>query len=162
MVDVVTPAIVVLLAEDETLVRMVASELLEDAGYQVYEARDGQEALTILEVRGESVAALVSDTNMPNLGGLDLAAIVSARWPHIGIVLASGNPPPDMRERLPEGARFLGKPYRQPQLIDAIEAVVRAKTAPGPAVSLHNIPTLHPGQLHGAGGLAHPLPEPEE
>jgi CheY-like chemotaxis protein len=162
MVDVLTPAITVLLAEDETLVRMVASELLEEAGYQVYEARDGQEALTILEVRGDSVGALVSDITMPNLGGLDLAAIVRARWPHIGIVLASGNAPHDLRVRLPEGARFLGKPCNQRDLIEAVEAVARPKAVPGPAVSLHSIPTLHAGQMHGAGGLAQPLPEPQD
>jgi len=162
MIDVLTPAIVVLLVDDETLVRMVASELLEDEGYQVYEARDGQEALTILEMRGHSITVLVSDITMPNLGGLDLAAIVSARWPRIGLVLASGCAPSDLKDRLPEGARFLRKPCRQPELIQAVETVVRAKAAPGPAVPLHSFPTLHAGKMHGAGGLAQPLPEPED
>ncbi|HKH96480.1 MAG TPA: response regulator, partial [Beijerinckiaceae bacterium] len=93
MADSSAPAIVVLVAEDETLVRMVAVEALEDAGFQVYEARDSQEALTILEVRGQVVRALVSDITLPNVNGLDLAQIVAERWPHIGIVLASAYPP---------------------------------------------------------------------
>jgi CheY-like chemotaxis protein len=64
-----TPAVIVLIAEDETLVRMVLSEMLQEEGYQVFEARDGQEALTILELRADVVRAMVSDVTMPNLNG---------------------------------------------------------------------------------------------
>jgi CheY-like chemotaxis protein len=162
MADTSTTAIAVLIAEDETLVRMLATEMLEDEGYQVYEARDGREALTILERRGDSVRALISDITMPNLGGLDLAAIVSARWPHIGIVLMSANPPDGLQARLPKGSRFLAKPYTQREMLEALQHVWREKPAPGPAAALHSTPTWHAGQMHGAGGLAQPLPEPDE
>ncbi|MBM0206101.1 response regulator [Micromonospora sp. STR1s_5] len=156
------PAVVVLIAEDETLVRMMLSEMLQENGYHVYEARDGQEALTILEVRAESVRALVTDISMPNLNGLDLAEIVSARWPHMGVVLASGHPPTDIRARMPGGAQFVAKPFREAELLKAVEAVIKTDMVPGPPVPLHNFPLLPAGQMHGAGGLAQPLPEPEE
>ena len=79
----------VLVVEDETLVRVVLTEMLGGGGFQVYDARDGQEALTILEVRGDAIRVLVTDIAMPNLNGLDLAEIVTRRWPHIGIILSS-------------------------------------------------------------------------
>jgi CheY-like chemotaxis protein len=155
-------AIVVLVAEDESIVRQLAAEMLEDEGYGVFQARDGQEALTILELRGEDVRVLLSDIAMPNLGGLKLAAIVQDRWPHIGIVLGSADPGPNIRQEAPPGARFLSKPFRSADVLEAVRIVLLDKAAPGPAVALHSIPTLHAGQMHGAGGLAQPLPEAEE
>jgi CheY-like chemotaxis protein len=157
-----TSAVVVLIAEDETLVRMVVSEMLQDGGYHVYEAQDGQEALAILEVRGGSVRVLVTDIAMPNLGGLDLAALVSTRWPHVGVVVASAAAPPNVSDRMPKGSRFVAKPYTEKDLLKAVEAVLRTEQDPGPAVALHSFPTFHAGQMHGAGGLAQPLPAPEE
>lgn len=78
-------AVVILLVEDETLVRLLANDILSEAGYRVLEARDGQEAVTILEVH-DSIRAILTDVTMPNVDGLALAKIVSGRWPHIGIV----------------------------------------------------------------------------
>jgi hypothetical protein len=71
-------AVVVLVVEDETLIRLLANDMLSEAGYRVLEARDGQEALTILEVHAD-VRALFTDVTMPNLDGLSLAKIVSVR-----------------------------------------------------------------------------------
>jgi CheY-like chemotaxis protein len=107
MADPDAPGVAVLVVDDETLVRMYATETMDDAGYQVYEARDGQEALTILEVRGDAIRALITDLAMPNLGGLDLAQIVSTRWPQIGIVFTSGYQPPGFRNEMPARARCL-------------------------------------------------------
>src|SRR4051812_40937499 len=155
------PAVVVLVAEDETLVRMVAVEALQDAGFHVHEARDGQEALTILEVRGDTIRALVSDIAMPSLNGLDLAGIVAARWPHIGIVLVSALPPKEIHAVLPSGAKFMTKPYREKQLVETVATVLSEKAGVGAPVALHSIANLRPGNMHGAGGLAQPLAEPE-
>jgi hypothetical protein len=99
---------------------------------------------------------------MPNLGGLDLARIVSTRWPHIGIVFTSGYEPPGFRNEMPARARCLAKPYQQAALVEAVEAVVREKASVGMPVALHSIPTLQSGQMHGAGGLAQPLPDKAE
>jgi CheY-like chemotaxis protein len=162
MVETASPGIVVLVAEDETLLRLLAAEMLEDAGYQVYEARDGQEALTILELRGSGIRALLSDIAMPNLNGLDLARAVSGRWPHIGIILASAYPPPDLQSQIPGDARFVSKPYTADRITQAVESVLRTKAGLGVSAALHSIPTLRAGQMHGAGGLAQPLPEPDE
>jgi two-component system, response regulator PdtaR len=157
-------AVVVLVAEDETLVRLLASDILSEAGYRVLEARDGQEALTILEVH-DDVRGLVTDVSMPNVDGLSLAAIVRKRWPRIGIVVASGAMPEGRKLDIPDYARLVPKPYSPDRLVAALEAAIAntadlaASAAP---VALTSIPTLQAGQMHGAGGLAQPLPEPEE
>ena len=153
-------AVVVLVVEDETLIRLLANDMLSEAGYRVLEARDGQEALTILEVHAD-VRALFTDVTMPNLDGLSLAKIVSERWPQIGILLTSGLVAPS---ELPNGARFISKPYGPETVHGEIQAVIAeaANGANGAApVALTSIPNLHAGQMHGAGALAQPLLEPE-
>jgi len=116
--------VIVLGAEDETLVRLVANDMLTDADYRVVEAQDRQEALAILEEQN-TVRAILTDVNMPNVDGLALAKIVRDRWPHIGVVVTSGRPVPS---DLPLGARFLGKPYRAEDVLHELEAVI-AETA---------------------------------
>ena len=112
--------VIVLVAEDETLVRLLANDMLTDADYRVVEARDGQEALAILGAKN-TVRALLTDVNMPNVDGLALAKIVRQRWPHIGVVVTSGRPKPS---GLPAGARFIGKPYKYEDVLHELEAVI--------------------------------------
>jgi two-component system, response regulator PdtaR len=150
-------ASIVLVAEDETLVRLLVNDVLTDAGYRVLEARDGHEALTILGLR-DDVQALLTDITMPNVDGMSLARIVSERWPHIGIVVMSAATFPS---DLPKGVRFVSKPCSNEKLVREIEAALAARTSAAP-IALTSTPTLHGGQVHGAGGLAQPLREPEE
>jgi CheY-like chemotaxis protein len=116
--------LIVLVAEDEALVRLLANEMLTDADYRVVEAQDGQEALAILGTKN-TVRALLTDVNMPNVDGLALAKIVRQRWPHIGIVMTSGLPRPS---ELPVGARFISKPYAYADVLLELEAAI-AETA---------------------------------
>src|SRR5215207_5973364 len=115
-------AVVVLVVEDETLVRLLANDILTEAGYRVLEARDGQEALTILEVHA-NVRALFTDVTMPNLDGLSLARIVSERWPDIGIVITSGVTLPSGP---PAGALFISKPASPEAVLRALEQVINS------------------------------------
>jgi len=152
--------IVVLVAEDETLVRLIVNDILAEAGYRVLEARDGQEALTILQVHSD-VAAVVTDVNMPHVDGLSLARIVDERWPRIAIVVASALPLPT---ELPPGARFVQKPYKPAVLVEELKAALEDVSAQASAapVALMNPVNLQAGPMHGAGGIAQPLPEPEK
>ena len=117
--------LIVMVAEDDTLVRLLANDMLTDADYRVVEAQDGQEALAILGAKN-TVRALLTDVNMPNMDGLVLAEIVRQRWPHIAVVIASGMPRPS---RLPAGARFISKPYNCQDVVTQLEAAI-AETAP--------------------------------
>jgi CheY-like chemotaxis protein len=106
---------VVLVVEDEFLIRLHAAQMIEEAGFDVIEASNADEAIAILEVRSD-VAVLFTDIQMPgSMDGLRLAAAVKGRWPPIKIVATSGlvNVRPD---DLPEGGRFLPKPYNPAQL----------------------------------------------
>jgi DNA-binding NtrC family response regulator len=102
---------IVLVAEDEALVRLDAAVTLEDEGFQVLEAATARAALAMLEKRNGEVAALFTDVDMPgDMNGLELAGIVHHRWPHIALVITSGV----VRQPtvLPGRGIFLAKPYR--------------------------------------------------
>ncbi|WP_053080619.1 hybrid sensor histidine kinase/response regulator [Methylobacterium variabile] len=79
----------VLLVEDDDLIRSTTSEMLTDAGCQLWEVRSGEEALKLLEL--ERVDVLLTDVGLPGISGLDLARTARERWPDISVVLASGD-----------------------------------------------------------------------
>jgi two-component system, response regulator PdtaR len=98
----------ILLVEDEAVVRLVAAQGLEDAGFEVIEAATAQEALEILAVRSD-VGVLFTDVNMPGrLNGMDLAELVQQHWPAIKIVVTSAL---NLDRTMPGDGRFITKPY---------------------------------------------------
>lgn len=106
----------VLIVDDEDLVRLVGSDILQDGGYHVLEASNAAEALERLEGTGE-VRVLFTDVNMPGTpDGLGLAKLVNERWPSVRILVASGNVQP-RTEDLPVDGLFLSKPYRAEDLL---------------------------------------------
>ncbi|MBK3404758.1 response regulator [Methylorubrum populi] len=111
----------ILVVEDDGLVRMVAVDMLEDAGFEVLEAGSADAAWAILE-RTPAVGALFTDIDMPgSIDGLVLAGRVAERWPHIRLVVTSGGRGLCDRE-VPDHGRFLLKPYLRGQLLQAIAA----------------------------------------
>lgn len=112
--------LLVVLVEDEPLVRMLAVETLEDEGYQVLEARDADEALALIRSRS-GVGVLFTDVNMPGpLDGLELAELVHDRWPDIKLVLTSGRP---LDRDIPDDGAFLRKPYSLREMARTIRRV---------------------------------------
>ncbi len=110
---------VVLVVEDEFLIRMHAAEMIEDAGFDVVEASNADEAVAILEVRFD-IAVVFTDIQMPgSMDGLKLARAVRNRWPPIHIVATSGLVDVKTGD-LPDGGRFLPKPYSSTQVIGAL------------------------------------------
>lgn len=100
----------VLVTEDEALVRAIAVEILEDAGYEVHQAGDGRQALDVLEAR--TVDLLITDIQMPRMNGYQLAEQALERWPNLKILLVTGY----TRENEPEivrraQLRTLQKPF---------------------------------------------------
>lgn len=102
--------LIVLIVEDEFLLRMDASEMIEGAGFETVEAGNAEEAIAILERRSD-IRVVFTDVQMPGaMDGLKLAAAVRGRWPPIQIIATSGRH--FIRQGdLPEGALFLPKPY---------------------------------------------------
>ena len=114
---------VVLVVEDEMLLRMRAVDMVEDAGYVPVEAVDADEALTILQSRSD-IALLFSDIQMPgSMSGLQLALAVHERWPRIKIILASGQLKLSKSE-IPENSRFFGKPLDSGEMIAEIREML--------------------------------------
>jgi CheY-like chemotaxis protein len=101
---------VVLIVEDEFLLRMDAVDMIAAAGFEVVEAADADEAIGILEARRD-ITVVFTDIQMPgSMDGLKLARAVRGRWPPIKIVATSGRVGIAETD-LPEGGRFLPKPY---------------------------------------------------
>jgi CheY-like chemotaxis protein len=111
---------VVLLVEDELLVRMTAADELEEAGFQVLEAANADVALKVLEARSDEVHVLFTDVNMPGtMDGMELAKQVHRRWPHVLLLISSGyaRPHPD---EIPDHGQFMPKPYGAATLVRQI------------------------------------------
>ena len=100
-----------LVVDDDTLIRMHALDILEEAGFLTLEASDGDQAIGLLSAHYASVVLLFTDVHMPGTrDGFAVALEVAARWPHIAIVVASGEAHPGPGD-MPEGARFIAKPF---------------------------------------------------
>jgi CheY-like chemotaxis protein len=117
---------VVVVAEDEPLIRMETAEHLIDEGFEVLEARHAEEALAILAHAADDVHVLFTDVRMP--GGMDGVALshhVKTHWPWIGLLVTSAHAEA-MVDELPEGCRFLPKPYHHRQAIKQLRALTAA------------------------------------
>jgi CheY-like chemotaxis protein len=106
---------VVLVVEDDYLLRLDAADMIKVAGFEVIEAANADEAIVILESRND-VAVVFTDIQMPgSMDGLRLARAVRGRWPPIKIITTSGQRIIEELD-LPEGGRFLPKPYNLTQV----------------------------------------------
>jgi CheY-like chemotaxis protein len=115
----------ILVGEDEALVRMMLVDVLDDAGFKVMEAAHADEALHILAAAPD-VQVVVTDVEMPrgSINGFELARRVRDDRQDIGVVIASGRVAP-APEGLPEGTYFVEKPVRPEKLLDLIRALLR-------------------------------------
>ena len=125
---------VVLVAEDEPMVRSIMARTLRDCGYTVLEAGNGREALDLMDSRDGRVDLMVADVVMPDMGGRDLAARAAERWPETPVLFTSGYTGMDVVHRglLEEGREFLQKPLAPEALARKVREMVDARTsAPG-------------------------------
>ena len=100
---------VVLVVEDDFLLRSTTAGGLQDAGFDVLEAQDADEAIKILETRAD-IRVIYTDIEMPgSMDGLKLAAVVRDRWPPVEIIVTSGKQMPDS-DQMPQRSRFFPKP----------------------------------------------------
>jgi two-component system, response regulator PdtaR len=110
---------VVLVVEDDPIVRLLAVDIINDAGFDAIEAGDADEAVLILESRTD-IRIVFTDVEMPgSMDGIKLAQAIRGRWPPIELILTSGHcriRPED----IPAGGRFFGKPYHPDDLTQAL------------------------------------------
>jgi CheY-like chemotaxis protein len=114
---------VILVVEDDALLRMAASGLLEESGFGVVEAANADAALKVLDTR-DDVRLLFTDIQMPgSCDGMDLARQVHVRWPNILLVITSGQVKPAEAE-IPDHGHFIGKPYRANELLGEVNDMI--------------------------------------
>ncbi len=118
-----TNPVVVLVVDDEPLIRLSITADLEEEGFIVFEAGTADEAIEVLELHTE-ITLVFTDVDMPgSMDGLKLAAFVRDRWPPIKIIVTSGHRQPSV-EQLPQGTPFLKKPYVSGEVVTMIRELL--------------------------------------
>jgi CheY-like chemotaxis protein len=116
---------VILIVEDELLLRMDSAEIIENAGFEVIQAADADEAIAIL-IAQPNIHVVFTDIQMPgSMDGLKLARFVRNRWPPIKIIATSGLARLE-DDDLPAGSVFLPKPYRNTEVVAALRQLTGA------------------------------------
>jgi two-component system, response regulator PdtaR len=114
---------VVLIVEDDPLLRMLAVDLIEEAGFVALEAGDADEAVSLMESRPD-ISLLFTDVDMPgSMDGLKLAHAVRDRWPPIKILVVSGQARLQSCD-LPSNSCFVGKPYQAATIIEELRSLI--------------------------------------
>jgi CheY-like chemotaxis protein len=106
----------ILVAEDEAMLRLIAVEMLEDAGFRVFEAADGAEALDVLKAN-PGIELLVSDIKMPRMDGYALVEAGLAFRPELKVLLMTGysQEPPAFIQQI-QDIQILRKPFNLERL----------------------------------------------
>jgi CheY-like chemotaxis protein len=114
----------VLIVEDEPIIRMLAMEIVAEAGFNGIEAANADEALLILESRVD-IAVVFADIDMPgSLNGMQLAERIRDRWPPTEIILTSGQLRPS-NDQMPTRAVFIPKPYQFSKIAQTLQQFMR-------------------------------------
>ncbi|MBA2936536.1 response regulator [Sphingomonas sp. CGMCC 1.13654] len=111
---------IVLVVEDEPILRMMAVDIVEEGGFEAIEASDANEAIAILEARHD-IRLVFTDVDMPGgMDGLKLAAAIRDRWPPIEVIVTSGKALPEGID-LPARVIFIPKPFDMKRLKSALQ-----------------------------------------
>ena len=121
-----------LVVDDDPIILMDASGILEDAGFRTHEADNGDAAIVMLPEYAHTITLLFSDVEMPgDTDGFALARHVAELYPWIEIVIASGRVKPEDGD-MPEKATFLGKPFSAPMVHQHLRNTLPAGKKPEP------------------------------
>src|SRR5215470_1349816 len=116
---------VVLVVEDEVLIRLMAEDIVREAGFHAIGASGADEAIRILEGRSD-IGVVFTDIQMAgSMDGLGLVEVIRDRWPDIAVVVTSGRHNGHHID-LPSRARFLPKPYQSNQVAAALRELIKA------------------------------------
>ena len=118
----------VMVVEDEEIVRELVCDVLEEQGYHVVCAKDGQEALELAENFVGKIDLLVTDVIMPHMNGQEVAEILCHRRPDLKVLFVSGYSDTDLNDHgiLDPGIQLLQKPFTPHALAQKIREVMRA------------------------------------
>jgi DNA-binding NtrC family response regulator len=118
--------LLILLVEDDPVIRWASADMLCEEGFCVIEAGDADSALLILHARSD-VRVLFTDIDMPgSIDGLELANEARKLWPALRILVTSGKRAPGQRA-MPRDGRFIDKPYAREQVVRDIGCMFEAQ-----------------------------------
>lgn len=121
----------ILLVDDDTPIRKLLARSLQRAGFEVTEAADGRQAQELIELNESSPFNLVvSDLQMPRVGGVELLSWVTKTRPQLPVVIVSGSLDTIGTERIraSRAAAILAKPFTVEELREVIERVLAGST----------------------------------
>lgn len=122
MAEPMTERPVVLIVEDEFLIRMATADAIRDVGFEVLEAADADRAIAILESRSD-IRVVFTDIHMPgSMDGAKLAHSIKHRWPPVRIIATSGRLALGELD-LPAGTVLFPKPYDPEQIAWTLSAL---------------------------------------
>ena len=115
----------VLVVEDDPMLRMDAALIFEEAGFEVSEFDSADDAMAYVWDCANEITAIFTDVEMlGSASGTDLAMMVTSSWPHIAVVVTSGIHR-EMPDDLPSRACFLPKPWTPSQVLSIVQQSVR-------------------------------------
>jgi DNA-binding NtrC family response regulator len=116
----------VVVVEDEALIRDELVEALPYYGFSAFGAEDAATALRILQEEAQRIQIVFTDVHLPGpMNGLMLGSHIRKTWPRISMLVTSGYGTPDL-SHMPEGSRFVLKPYKIAKIAEQIREMVRA------------------------------------
>ena len=119
---------IALIVEDDAEVRQLMKMVIEEAELDIIECDSAEAALATMLLRGRDVAMIFADIRLSGvMDGIDLAREAKMRWPHLTVILTSGNAG-ERLEQLPPGVDYMPKPWRPLELLTAAK---RARSAAG-------------------------------
>ena len=121
----------VLVVDDESHVRVITGHMLRRAGFSVIEARDGFEALRILQEDVQQVGCVILDLSMPDLDGEETFRMIRQAGLDVPVILSSGYDETEVTLRFGASdlAGFLQKPYTRSDLLALVTAAQRAEAS---------------------------------
>jgi CheY-like chemotaxis protein/nitrogen-specific signal transduction histidine kinase len=119
----------VLVVDDEPIVRAVARIALVEQGYEVLEAGNGKEAVSMVREHGARLGIVLLDVSMPVMGGEQAFGEIRVLRRALPIAVMSGHAEADVVERFPDPVDgFLAKPFRGDQVVDFVDRTIAAST----------------------------------
>ena len=123
-------SVVVLVVEDEALIQQVLQDVLEDGGYAVRKAFNGDEAIRMLDARGDEFRALITDINLGSLPtGWDVARHARELFPHLPVIYATTVSPDEWAANGVPNSILITKPFAAAQIVSAVSQLLNAPPA---------------------------------
>ena len=129
---------IILLADDDSSVRHFVKAILKRVGYQVLEAADGKSALVLAQKIVGNLDLLVTDVEMPGMGGRELGKAIRESYPDVPVIYISGfTSDPGVQDlHDPEhGFAFVGKPFQPKVLLETVAEMLNRERAAQAAVN---------------------------